>query len=206
MTASLANHVRMPVVLPAAGAVTVGLFILMNHLIDIGDVRPEPERDLPQVQMRFDVDPVDVEPRLRMEAIPDVQAPPPPVRLDIPRGAVDTVPAVESWSLPEVGPIDINAGAGLANIDRTPMPRVRIEPTYPPGPLTRGQEGACTMVFDITPQGTTANVRVLSCTSGGFERASINAISRWRYDPQIRDGQPVMFRGATTQLVYSLGG
>ena len=205
MTASLANHVRMPAVLPVAGAVTVGLFILMNHLIDIGDVRPEPERELPDVQINFDVVPYDPEPRIGMEDIPDVEAPPPPVRLNVPRSAVDAVPAVESWALPDIGPIEIRAGSGLAAIDRTPMPRVRIDPAYPPGALNRGQEGACTMVFDITPLGTTANVRVLSCTSGAFERASINAISRWRYDPQIRDGQPVMFRGATTQLVYSLG-
>ena len=66
------------------------------------------------------------------------------------------------------------------------------------GTLT-GQELVVSLPYDPT-------MTFDDLASQAFERATINAVSRWRYDPQVRNGEPVMFRGATTQLVYSLDG
>lgn len=205
MTASF-HSVRTPLVLPVAGAITIGLFLMMRGLIDIGPVVPEPVEELPPVQIRFDVEPYDPPDRVTMIDITPVDVPPPLPRPDTSSSAVEPVNSDINWTLPPVDPAEVNTGRGLVNIDRQPSPRVRVEPVFPASEATRGRAGECTVVYDITPEGRTANIRAQACTSQAFERATINAVSRWRYDPQVRNGEPVMFRGATTQLVYSLDG
>lgn len=202
----MTSMLRTPLVLPVAGAVTVGLFLMMRGLIDIGPVEPEPEREPLQVEIRFDVTEVEVDPAVDMEIIPDVEAPPPVQRLDVPHGTPDEgfVDAVYEVRTIEPGEVEMSSTANL-NRDGNPIPLIRIEPAYPDSASRRGLEGQCTMVFDITPEGMTANVRVLNCTNTAFERSSINAVMRWRYSPQVLDGMPTVYRGATTQLVYRMG-
>lgn len=204
MTATIHPAFRVPAILPVAGLVTVGLFLMMRQLIDIGPVVPEPVVEPPKVEIRFDIpepDPV----RTGPEVIREVEVPPRPPVIDTPRPAVDGVPTDVVWSLPPVDPPGVDAGEGLAVIDRPPSPTLRIEPVYPAGEMSRGRNGSCTAVFDITPEGRTANLQTRNCTSRAFERATLNAVSRWRYAPQVRDGEPVTYRGATTQLVFTLG-
>lgn len=202
----MTSMLRTPLVLPVAGAVTVGLFLMMRGLIDIGPVEPEPEREPLQVEIRFDVEPHDPVEAVTPDEIPDVQAPPPPERIDVHRGAPDEgfVDAVYEVRTIEPGEVEVSTNVSVTR-DGNPIPLIRIEPAYPDNASRRGLEGQCTMVFDITPEGTTSNVRVLNCTNTAFERSSINAVMRWRYSPQVQDGMPTVYRGATTQLVYRMG-
>ena len=198
---------RMPLVLPFAGAVTIGLFVMMNGMIDIGPVTPDPVEELPEIVLNFEVPEPPVDDRIDIIEIPDVPPPPPPARPDRPvadnPGPGDAV----AYTLPPVAPPEVgNGGTGLVSPDRSPMPVVRIDPVYPATEASRGRSGECTVMFDITPDGSTANIRPVSCTSQAFERATLNAVARWRYNPQVRNGQPIMFRGATTRLVYNLDG
>ncbi|WP_203293214.1 energy transducer TonB [Maricaulis parjimensis] len=204
MTIAL-NPVRTPVVLPVAGAVTVGLFVLMNNLIDIGPVTPDPVVERPPVQIRFEPEPVRIEDRWENIEITELDPPPPVPRLDIEHSAVEGMPEGNSWTLPPIEVAGIEIGSGLANIDRAqPVPRVRIDPIFPASEASRGRSGECSVTFDITPEGRTTNIRPGTCTSRAFEQATMNAVSRWRYDPQVRNGEPVLYRNAVTQLVYNL--
>lgn len=202
----MTSMLRTPLVLPVAGAVTVGLFLMMRGLIDIGPVEPEEAPDPLEVVLSFEVAPVEPKPRIEIDEIPEVEAPPPIERIPVETGAPDGEFLNTRYELPPVDPsvTDI-ASNGTFSADGNPVPLVRIEPVYPARPAERGLEGQCMMIFDITPQGTTANVRALSCSNTGFEQSSINAVRRWRYSPQVENGQPTTFRGATTQLVYRLG-
>jgi protein TonB len=186
--------------------ITVGLFLMMRQLIDIGPVRPVLVEDAPPVEIRFDVE--EIEPNhVREPILVEVIAPPqmPVMRTEASR--VNSVTSDVGYRLPDIGPAVIDmSGNGMINANRPLSPTVRIEPVYPARALERGLEGQCTVVFDITPQGTTANVRPLNCSSSLFESATVNAVSRWRYSPQVTDGQPAMYRGATTQLVYRMEG
>lgn len=203
---SMSLHpVRTPVVIPVAGAVTVGLFIMMNNLIDIGPVTPDPVVERPPVQIRFEPEPVVIDDHWDELEITQIDPPPPAQRLDVPRAAVDVLPGGDNYTLPLIEVAGIDTGDGLVNFDRAqPEPRVRINPVYPASEASRGRPGECTVVYDITPEGRTANIRAGTCTSTAFERATINAVSRWRYDPQVRNGEPILYRDATTRLVYSL--
>ena len=204
MTAYI-HPVRTPLVLPVAGAITVGLFFLMRGLIDIGDVRPEPAVERPPVVIHYEPEPVDPHIPVDMDVIP-LDPPPPTERLPIDRVRPTSDAPMENYTVPAVDVGGLELASNVVPVRRDPLPVVRIPPVYPDTAARRGLEGQCTMIFDITPQGTTANVRPLDCTSSLFERASVNAVSRWRYDPQVRDGEPTLYRGATTQLRFSLDG
>ena len=60
------------------------------------------------------------------------------------------------------------------------------------------------MQFDVTPDGTPTNIIALDCSSSLFERSSVRAVERWRYEPKIQNGNAVWRRGVQTRLDYQL--
>tara|TARA_R110002167_G_scaffold7308_4_gene34435 strand:- start:7104 stop:7721 length:618 start_codon:yes stop_codon:yes gene_type:complete len=203
MTASF-QTLRLPVLLPVAAIITLALFLLMRQLIDIGPVNQVPEIDAPSIVIRFE--PVETPPTFidEMILVDPVAPPPPPPVMEANAGPVDAVDAVGGAVMPAIARSEISGPGSIVITSREPVPIVRVQPSYPIRAAERMLEGQCTVLFDITPQGTTANVRPLDCSSSLFESAAVNAVARWRYSPQVQEGQPVMHRGATTQLVFRL--
>ena len=68
----------------------------------------------------------------------------------------------------------------------------------------RGVEGSCWVRFDVTPDGTPTNIDIFRCDSSLFERASVRAVERWRYNPKVEDGVPVARRGVETRFDFRL--
>jgi protein TonB len=200
----MSTATRIPLVLPVAGAITVGLFVMMNGLIDVGEVRLEEAADVPAFELAPVPADTETEPRIEMEAPAPIDPPPPPPTFETDPSPVDPVGQTISYRPPAIGPADIETDGMLIRTETNPRPVVRIEPVYPARAITRGTEGQCTLVFDITTLGRTANIRASDCTSSVFEQASIRAIANWRYNPQIRDGQPTLYQGATTVLVFRM--
>lgn len=197
---------RTPLVLPLAAGVTVGLFLMMRALIDIGPVTFE--EAAPDLQIEMNLEVPDAEARGGREMPePEPIDPPPAVRPSPVDPAVpDQTASMENYDVPAIEPPRVTNTTGPIRLDGNPTPVVRINPVYPDNLAMRGIEGQCDMIFDILPNGTTSNVRVLSCSNRGFERASIRAIERWRYNPQVRNGAPTTYQGARTQLLYALEG
>jgi protein TonB len=76
----------------------------------------------------------------------------------------------------------------------TSEPRLtrRVDPEYPDGALRKGIEGYVEVSFTITAQGTVTNVAVVTADPVDvFDRAAIEAVRRYRYDPRMVNGQPV---------------
>ncbi len=66
----------------------------------------------------------------------------------------------------------------------------RIPPRYPYSALQRGQEGWVKLTFIVTEQGTVRDPDVLDAApKGTFDKAAIEAVSRWRFRPVIEDGE-----------------
>jgi len=82
-------------------------------------------------------------------------------------------------------------------------PVYRVPPVYPTRAAERGIEGACTVLFDVTPEGEPTNLRPIECDAI-FERATINAIRAWRYTPARENGEPVWRRDVETMLEFQL--
>jgi protein TonB len=85
--------------------------------------------------------------------------------------------------------------AGLS--DRDPLPLVRVEPQYPPQAARRGLEGWVHVRFTITTAGTVEGAEVVKSSHGMFERAALEAVGKWKYQPQTKDGKPVEAQSET---------
>ena len=65
-------------------------------------------------------------------------------------------------------------------------------PEYPSEAVLNGQHGTVVVVIHVSPAGTAAGVDVVS--SSGYvllDRAARDAVTRWRFLPAVKDGQPV---------------
>jgi len=201
----MSTATRIPLVLPVAATITIGLFMMMRGLIDVGEISIPEVEDMPEIVINFEPDPVVIDDGIDMSVLEPVE--PPPVQPDYRDNETDvgeiggesfvyTAPPVETGGL--------DFSTTRFQVDTDPQPVVRIEPSYPSRAINRGISGACTIVFDITSLGTTSNVRASSCTDQAFAQASINAVRGWRYNPQVSNGEAILYQGASTTLVYQL--
>ncbi len=92
-------------------------------------------------------------------------------------------------SMPDIQ-LDVDIG-GTIQIARELTPLVRIPPEYPMSARAKRTEGYVILRFTVTETGSVADPEVLrSDPPGVFDRAAIRAVLRWKYQPQIVDGQP----------------
>lgn len=82
-------------------------------------------------------------------------------------------------------------GPGLSASDGEFLPMVKVQPQYPRRAEARGIEGTCTVSFTVTKTGTTKDPVIVDCSSRLFERASIQAVLKYKYKPRIIDGEAV---------------
>ena len=78
--------------------------------------------------------------------------------------------------------------AGLA--DRAPLPLVRVEPQYPPQAQRRKLEGWVQVRFTISTAGSVKDATVIKSSDTVFERNALQAVNKWKYQPQIQAGKP----------------
>ncbi len=85
--------------------------------------------------------------------------------------------------------IDIGGGISLA---RELTPLVRFPPEYPMGAATNRIEGYVLLRFTVTETGTVADPEIIrSQPAGIFDRAALRSVLRWKYQPQLVEGEPV---------------
>jgi protein TonB len=71
-----------------------------------------------------------------------------------------------------------------------------VEPVYPEIFRSRNTKGTVTVEFTVKADGSTTDIIVKSAQPAGvFDRAAVEAVSRWRYMPPVtRDGTPIAQR------------
>lgn len=131
----------------------------------------------------------------------DVQLPPAkPInlaQLDTARRLIDAPPASTNdltgtaATLPQAAAGNVDtAGAALPITPQptaAPPPKVVkfVQPTYPNDALMRGIEGWVDVSLQVAPSGDVIDPRVENSTRGRlFERAALNAVRQWKYEPQ----------------------
>ena len=72
---------------------------------------------------------------------------------------------------------------GAAAQDSSPMPLVRIQPSYPDDALAARREGVVELEFTIAANGTTKDVVIVNSSAPEFEEPAITALLRWKYLP-----------------------
>ena len=79
-----------------------------------------------------------------------------------------------------------------------PLPQIveaaileRVEPVYPPAcEAAAAASETVDVAFTITPAGDVVSERIVRSTNSCFDRAALNAITRWRFSPRTIDGSP----------------
>ncbi len=189
-----------------AFAVTSGLFYLMQALITkaAGELKESTGSIVEFVRLKKDS-----EPEIKKRQLPKKQKPeepPPPPDLSLSR-TTSLDEGLQDLAL-AVG-LDLSIGGGpnlgAAVSDSDPVPVVRVNPQYPPRAAERGTEGWVELRFTISASGTVQDAEVTKSRPGKvFDRAALRAVRRWKYNPKIKDGNPVERHGITVRLEFKL--
>lgn len=84
-----------------------------------------------------------------------------------------------------------NSIVSAASLKRTKM----VAPIYPEGARKRGIEGWVELAFTVLPNGKVDNVEVRNASPQGvFDEAASRAVSSWRFEPVVRNGEKISQR------------
>src|SRR5581483_8881413 len=101
--------------------------------------------------------------------------------------------------------IAVAADQGALNPDTPAQIVKRIPPRYPAKAIERGEEGWVDLSYTITPEGTTAGIRVRAeYPRHVFTRSAVNALAKWTYTPRLENGIPVPQDNNHTVISFAL--
>lgn len=88
---------------------------------------------------------------------------------------------------------DVDALFSIADLDQ--KPRV----IYQPGPVMNNEmrkrtPGSVAIVFIVDREGKVQNPQVQKSSDQIFDRAALDAVKKWKFEPGKREGKPVRFR------------
>lgn len=170
--------------LAASFVLTISIFFIMQWLIDVGDV----ELDNTSIKI------ADVTmPERELELLMDMERPqeeePPPETMP---PEFDMTPPAEvdsSAARPNLGFKGKKAGVFA---DGSYVPIFQVPPVYPRRALERGIEGCVMLKFTVTKVGSTRDPSVeWAVPPGIFDRAAMRSALKYKYKPQIRDGEAI---------------
>ncbi len=196
--------------LVAGAALTVGLFLLLPVLQDIG--HQEKKTDLELVS----VDAVEAPPpppvvEEKKEEPPPEEAPPPELTetappLDLAQlelalnpGAGDGAGGDFAVKLAVAGSAETAAQTSedifsLADLDQAPRVIMQPAPQYPPEMKRKKIQGTVHVLFIVDKDGRVTEPKVQKSDNPAFDASALTAIKRWRFEAGKKNGQPVPFR------------
>ncbi|WP_148667826.1 energy transducer TonB, partial [Mizugakiibacter sediminis] len=81
--------------------------------------------------------------------------------------------------------------AQVASVNREPQVTRQVPPRYPQEAARAGTQGWVDVEFMVTSQGTVVDAKVLDSQPRRlFDRAALDAVRQWRFQPALRDGVP----------------
>lgn len=208
MTDSVLTPVRAAAIGSIALLVNVGLFVTMENMVSQDRVRVIDAMDAQTIDfVRTSIDDqTKTKDRRR-------KPPPKPKQIKRPQARMDPNIAADAAELPTTAAMmnitsfladgggvalgsQLVQGSGRAMMDVMMASELtalsRLPPQYPPSALMREQEGYVDVLFEVAEDGTVHNpVVVGSSPPRVFDRAATAAVSRWRFQPVVREGRPV---------------
>lgn len=77
-------------------------------------------------------------------------------------------------------------------VDASPVAGMSPEPDYPASSQRRGETGTVTLKVDVGADGVPTNVDFVDRSgSQDLDRAAMNAVKKWRFNPAKRDGKAI---------------
>lgn len=199
--------VRWSVSVVMAAGITVGLFYFMQYLIATGERLSDPVAVIRIVDATM--------PDIELDVIEEIDRPEP-----IEEVVQDDVEVPEKQINLDDGPSinlarqDVDIGDGLdltpttvSNTDGDFLPLVAIAPQYPPRAAQRGIEGWCLVSFTVDGLGnvTEDSIVVVDAEPPNiFDRSSIRAAARFKFQPRVVNGEGVEVPGVQYVFRYEL--
>ena len=174
---------------------TLSIFYLMQWLIAVGDIElgdkairiadvTMPERDLELIQ--------DIERPEEEEPPPETMPP-----------EFDMTPPADLENAAPRPKFDFKGKRSGVFADGSYVPIFKVPPIYPRRAQERGIEGCVMLEFTVTKVGSVKDPVVLwSLPSGIFDRAAMRSAMKFKYKPQIRDGEPIEVKGVLNQITF----
>jgi protein TonB len=189
--------------LPGAALVTATLFLIMAGMIR-QDVKLEEEKDALNINITQQLKDTDLSNSNKQFKRPTLDTPPPPPPASNDPSNRPALGGVQA-QIPTIT-ADLSIGTGF-NPDRDAQPLVRIPPQYPERCMGSAKARETVAVeFDVTPEGTTTNIRVIDSSNSCLNREAVRSVERWKYQPKIVDNKAEWRRGVQTTVVFQLEG
>ena len=184
------RSLRLPVAVLLACGITFFLFWTMQALVRTKGELEESTAPLSIdfVRLRRDSTPQEKKREPPKREKPD--QPPPPPDMSMSKSSLDPGEGVAMLA-PQIDASAAIQGSLVAGggSDRDAVPLVRIEPDYPMRARQRGIEGWVQVRFDVNKAGGVKNAVVVAANPPKvFDRAAIQAVLKWKYNPKIRNG------------------
>jgi periplasmic protein TonB len=180
--------------------VSVGLFLLMQHLIRGDDVElsePPTPRPLDWVRLA----PEEAPPKRRERERPTPPEPPPEVAVTNHynhQGTSHQHNVAPPDTSEQITPVSSQGDMEVSTL-------FTVAASYPERALSRHVEGHVLLRFTVNAHGNVEDVQVLEAEpSGYFESAAIDALSRTRFRPRVVGGHPVPAEGVVHRVVFTL--
>ena len=192
-----------------ASGVTFGLFYLMQSLIASGEridqqvtVVRVVDATMPEIEIEV------IEEMDRPEPLEDLNEPPPEVEnrsVDLDSGPNLSIARTEVNI-----DADLNLGnASIAITDGEMLPLVNVTPQYPTRAASRGIQGWCQVSFTVDGDGNVVEDTIVVVDAeppGIFDRSSIRAAARFKFQPRVQDGVGVPVPNVQYVFRYVLEG
>jgi protein TonB len=200
---------RLVIAILLAAFVTLGLFFLMQSLIQSGgsaltDAPKGSVLDFVRVKKEEAVQKKDRKPKKP----PKPKEPPPdmaPPQMDAP--SPQSATSSMNFGADVAADISLDGGLALASGDGEFLPIVRVAAVYPRRALQRGIEGYVDVEFTVSKLGSVTNPVVTQASPAGiFDQAALDATLKYKYKPRVVNGQPMEVSGVEVRVKFELGG
>ena len=199
--------VRWVISMGIAAGVTLGLFFFMSVLIATGETLSERLSVVKIVDATM--------PDIELEVIEEIDKPEPIEELTEEQPELQdkqiNLDSGPSLNIARVS-IDIDTGLQLSNAsinatDGDYLPLVAIAPQYPTRAAQRGIEGWCLVSFTVNGLGSVEEETITVVDAEPpqiFNRSSVRAAARFKFQPRVEDGVGVAVSGVQYLFRYQL--
>lgn len=200
---------RLVVAILLAAFITLGLFFLMQSLIQSGgsaltDAPKGSVLDFVRVKKEEAVQKKDKKPKKP----PKPEQPPPdmaPPQMDAP--SPESATSGMDFGADVAADISLDGGLALESGDGEFLPIVRVAAVYPRRALQRGIEGYVDVEFTVSKLGSVTNPKVIQASPAGiFDQAALDATLKYKYKPRVVNGEPMEVSGIEVRVKFELGG
>lgn len=215
----MATVIRLGISTIVGVVVTLGLFYLMQYLIQGADSALTDDKignlvDFVRVKQEQEV-----ETKQRKPKKPPPPDEPPP---DVPPQNFNVNVDNAGFNMSNVDlSVDVQVGGGGFGItDGEYLPIVKVQPVYPRRALSRGLAGYVIVEFTVTEAGTVRDPIVIeNCAhipnarnptecvdspNSVFDSAAMKAAEKFKYKPKVIDGTPVETAGVQNKITFEL--